>query len=159
MSIYIMIIWPEVFFLTRTISIVYGIKSLILCRHSCQPLMSSDSPLLLGCVGVSGRSRLLWPEGIWGYTPRKCCYPQLHITSSLPHGAYGGLQEAAETRTCHTTFTHLPLVPGKNTSLLQVDLNICSHLMFNTHKDGLLLLQYQWEGTEMDPLSLLNLKS
>lgn len=65
---------------------------------SLRPL-KSFSPLLAGSVDVSERSRWPWPGGIWGYTPRKYCFPQRHTASSLPRGAYGGLQGAAETKT------------------------------------------------------------
>lgn len=78
------------------------------------------SPLLVGSVVVSGRSRWLWPEGIWGYTPRKCCFPPLHRASSLQRGAYDGLQGAAETNTswlyCNSRYvlTNNNPRPGKN---------------------------------------------
>lgn len=70
------------------------------CHHnSCLPVFSL---LLEDSVDVSGRSRWLWPEGIWEYTPRKCCCPRRHTASFLQHGAYGGLRGAAETITLLT---------------------------------------------------------
>ena len=82
--------------------------------------LSSFSPLPVGSVNASGRSRWLWPAGIWGYTPRKCCFPQHHIVSSLQRGTCGGLWGAAKTRTSwvccnsgHSLSNGNP-VPGKS---------------------------------------------